>query len=92
MIMLALIVTLSACAFVSNYSHLLNSLLTLELLSVTLYLSIAAIFSSVGSELFYLLFFLVLVVCEGVLGISLLISLAHSHGEDYFKSMNAMQC
>jgi hypothetical protein len=91
-VILAFIVSLSACAFILNYSHLLNRLLTLELLSVVLYLAIAAVFRSMGRELFYLLFFLVLVVCEGVLGLSLLISITHSHGEDYFKSINVTQC
>nr|SBT96174.1 ND4L [Hyalella lucifugax] len=79
-------------AFISNHSHLLNSLLSLEMMSVTIYFLISVVFTSLGLELFYLLFFLVMIVCEGVLGLSLLISLVHSHGEDYFKLFNFIQC
>jgi NADH:ubiquinone oxidoreductase subunit K len=92
MAILVFIVILGACAFILNYGHLLNSLLALELLSVALYLFISIVFRVIGRELFYLLFFLVLVVCEGVLGLSLLIFLTHRHGEDYFKSINTVQC
>jgi NADH-ubiquinone oxidoreductase chain 4L len=86
------LIFLGVCSFVFNYTHLLNRLLTLELLSVITYLLITVVLTFVGAELFYLLFFLVLIVCEGVLGLSLLISLVHSHGEDYFKAMNTVQC
>nr|QQQ88564.1 NADH dehydrogenase subunit 4L [Hyalella tiwanaku] len=83
---------MSLYAFMSNHSHLLNSLLSLEMMSVTIYFLISIVFTSLGLELFYLLFFLVMIVCEGVLGLSLLISLVHSHGEDYFKLFNFIQC
>nr|QQQ88577.1 NADH dehydrogenase subunit 4L [Hyalella solida]QQQ88655.1 NADH dehydrogenase subunit 4L [Hyalella tiwanaku] len=83
---------MSLYAFMFNHSHLLNSLLSLEMMSVTIYFLISVVFTSLGLELFYLLFFLVMIVCEGVLGLSLLISLVHSHGEDYFKLFNFIQC
>nr|QQQ88889.1 NADH dehydrogenase subunit 4L [Hyalella tiwanaku] len=83
---------MSLYAFMVNHSHLLNSLLSLEMMSVTIYFLISVVFTSLGLELFYLLFFLVMIVCEGVLGLSLLVSLVHSHGEDYFKLFNFIQC
>ena len=92
LILWGLLVFFGVCAFVSNHAHLLNSLLTLELLSAVMYMCIAAVFRALGAELFYLLFFLVLIVCEGVLGLSLLISLIHSHREDYFKAISSIQC
>nr|QQQ88798.1 NADH dehydrogenase subunit 4L [Hyalella armata] len=82
----------SIYAFILNYTHLLNSLLSLEMMSVIIYFLTGIVFMRVGVEMFYLLFFLVLVVCEGVLGLSLLISMVYSHGEDYFKLFNSMQC
>nr|QQQ88785.1 NADH dehydrogenase subunit 4L [Hyalella kochi] len=84
--------SMSIYSYIFNYSHLLNSLLSLEMMSVTIYFLIGSTFIYLGLEVFYLLFFLVMVVCEGVLGLSLLISLVHSHGEDYFKLFNFIQC
>nr|QQQ88681.1 NADH dehydrogenase subunit 4L [Hyalella kochi]QQQ88733.1 NADH dehydrogenase subunit 4L [Hyalella sp. 2015-x] len=86
------LLTMSIYVFVTNNSHLLNSLLSLEMMSVTIYFLIGSIFTYLGLEMYYLLFFLIMVVCEGVLGLSLLISLVSSHGEDYFKLFNFMQC
>nr|QQQ88759.1 NADH dehydrogenase subunit 4L [Hyalella tiwanaku] len=82
----------SIYTFILNYTHLLNSLLSLEMMAVIVYFLIALVFMCMGVEMFYLLFFLVLIVCEGVLGLSLLISIVYSHGEDYFKLFNSMQC
>nr|QQQ88902.1 NADH dehydrogenase subunit 4L [Hyalella kochi] len=90
--MILFMLFMSLYTFVMNHSHLLNSLLSLELMSVTIYFLIGVIFTFLGLELFYLLFFLVMVVCEGVLGLSLLIILVHSHGEDYSKTFNFIQC
>nr|QQQ88824.1 NADH dehydrogenase subunit 4L [Hyalella latimana] len=84
--------SMSCYSYIFNHSHLLNSLLSLEMMSVTIYFLIGETFIYLGLEMFYLLFFLVMVVCEGVLGLSLLISLVHSHGEDYFKLFNFIQC
>nr|QQQ88876.1 NADH dehydrogenase subunit 4L [Hyalella kochi] len=84
--------SMSGYSYIFNYSHLLNSLLSLEMMSVTIYFLIGSTFIYLGLEMFYLLFFLVMVVCEGALGLSLLISLVHSHGEDYFKLFNFIQC
>nr|QQQ88668.1 NADH dehydrogenase subunit 4L [Hyalella cajasi] len=92
MLLSLIMLSMSMYSFVMNRTHLLNSLLSLEMMSVTIYFLIGVIFVTLGLELFYLMFFLVLIVCEGVLGISLLVSLVYSHGEDYFKAFNSMQC
>nr|AUO29130.1 NADH dehydrogenase subunit 4L [Platorchestia japonica] len=79
-------------SFILNYSHLLNSLLSLEMISLSVYFLFGVGFVFLGGEMFYLLYFLVMMVCEGVLGLSLLIAITYGFGEDYFKSINVLVC
>lgn len=78
--------------FTLNYSHLLNSLLSLELMSVRIFFLINISFINSGLELFYVLYFLVILVCEGVLGLSLLIVSLYRYGEDYINSFSILIC
>nr|YP_009686640.1 NADH dehydrogenase subunit 4L [Gammarus lacustris]QDS78459.1 NADH dehydrogenase subunit 4L [Gammarus lacustris] len=79
-------------SYILNYSHLLNSLLSLEFLVVIIYwwLSLSVLGSS--GNLFFILFYLVMVVCESVLGLSLFIGSAYSHGSDYMKMYSSLTC
>jgi NADH-ubiquinone oxidoreductase chain 4L len=38
------------------------------------------------------MFFLTFRVCEGALGITVLVSLIRTHGNDYFNSFSILQC
>lgn len=78
--------------FFLNYSHLLNRLLRLELLSVSVFLFIGLNINILGIDLFYLLYFLVILVCEGVLGLSLLIVNCYNYGRDYVRRFNRLVC
>nr|YP_009123035.1 NADH dehydrogenase subunit 4L [Austropotamobius pallipes]AJK90919.1 NADH dehydrogenase subunit 4L [Austropotamobius pallipes] len=77
-------------AFVSNRKHLLNTLLSLEFLMLSNFWVVSLYFSSVGVEIYVVLFFLTLGVCEGALGLSLLVSIVRSHGNDYLAGFNMM--
>nr|AUO29143.1 NADH dehydrogenase subunit 4L [Platorchestia parapacifica] len=79
-------------SFILNYMHLLNSLLSLEMISLSVYFLLSVSFVFLGSEMFYLLYFLVMMVCEGVLGLSILIAVTYGFGGDYFKSINILLC
>nr|YP_009255680.1 NADH dehydrogenase subunit 4L [Stygobromus indentatus]AND97088.1 NADH dehydrogenase subunit 4L [Stygobromus indentatus] len=78
--------------FMLNYIHLLVSLLSLEFISLALFLSLSSMIMFYSSEFFYLLYFIIMIVCEGVLGLVLLVSSVYSHGLDYMKSFNFMLC
>nr|AXI98593.1 NADH dehydrogenase subunit 4L [Pseudoniphargus grandis] len=78
-------------SFVFNYSHLLNSLLSLEFISSSVFFLMAVKFSGLSEEIFSL-YFLVMLVCESVLGLSLLIISIYSHSTDYMKSMSSVLC
>nr|WRK84372.1 NADH dehydrogenase subunit 4L [Parasesarma continentale] len=78
--------------FISYHKHLLNSLLSLEFMMLGIFWLLSLQMTNVGNEIYFSLFFLTLVVCEGALGLTLLILIVRSHGNDYFKSFNILEC
>uniref|UniRef100_UPI00315D5A61 NADH dehydrogenase subunit 4L n=1 Tax=Tuerkayana magnum TaxID=3018951 RepID=UPI00315D5A61 len=79
-------------SFISYHKHLLNSLLSLEFMMLGIFWLLSLQMSNVGSEVYFGLFFLTLTVCEGALGLALLVLIVRSHGNDYFKSFNILEC
>nr|BDL61384.1 NADH dehydrogenase subunit 4l [Guinusia dentipes] len=79
-------------SFVSYHKHLLNSLLSLEFMMLGIFWLLSLQSSMVGNEIYLCLFFLTLTVCEGAIGLSLLVLIVRSHGNDYFKSFNVLEC
>nr|WDS80472.1 NADH dehydrogenase subunit 4L [Nanhaipotamon longhaiense] len=79
-------------SFINYHKHLLNSLLSLEFMMLGVFWLLVLEISSVGSEVYFVLFFLTLVACEGALGLSLLVFIVRSHGSDYFKVINILEC
>nr|QWB85699.1 NADH dehydrogenase subunit 4L [Peithona prionoides] len=63
--------------------HLLIMLLSLELMILSLYFNIFIYLSLVGNEFFFSLIFLTMSVCEGVLGLSILVCMIRTYGNDY---------
>nr|YP_010415154.1 NADH dehydrogenase subunit 4L [Tribolium freemani]URX54548.1 NADH dehydrogenase subunit 4L [Tribolium freemani] len=70
--------------------HLLLMLLSLEYVVLSVYLSLFMYLSLLGNEYFFSMVFLTFTVCEGVLGLSILVSLIRSHGNDYFQSFSTL--
>nr|YP_010166747.1 NADH dehydrogenase subunit 4L [Porhydrus obliquesignatus]QRV62851.1 NADH dehydrogenase subunit 4L [Porhydrus obliquesignatus] len=75
-------------AFVSKRKHLLLMLLSMEFIILSLYGLIFLYLSLYSYEFYFSMMFLVFCVCESVLGLSILVSLIRTHGNDYFFSMN----
>lgn len=78
--------------FVSYRKHLLNSLLRLEFIILGIFSLIINNLSLLGNEIFFSLFFLALAACEGALGLSLLVTMVRSHGNDYFNAFRSLEC
>lgn len=79
-------------SFVLDYSHILTILLRLELISLRIFFLLRRRLAAVGCSLFYVLYFLVIVVCEGVLGLSLLVISSFSYGGDWGKVFSNLLC
>lgn len=78
--------------FVSKRKHLLIILFRLEFIVLGVFMLLSLSFLLFNSEIYFSLFFLTLAVCEGALGISILVSLVRRHGNDYFMSFNILKC
>nr|YP_010621002.1 NADH dehydrogenase subunit 4L [Periplaneta constricta]WAX39385.1 NADH dehydrogenase subunit 4L [Periplaneta constricta] len=78
--------------FSSNRKHLLVTLLSLEFIVLVLFLMLYLYLNMFNYELFFSMVFLTFSVCEGALGLSILVSMIRSHGNDYFQSYVMLQC
>nr|YP_010852804.1 NADH dehydrogenase subunit 4L [Argestina inconstans]WGL40210.1 NADH dehydrogenase subunit 4L [Argestina inconstans] len=74
--------------FVSKHKHLLIILMSLEFIVLSIFFSLMLYLGSVEFSMYMLMVFLVFSVCEGVLGLSILVSMIRTHGNDYFQSFN----
>nr|ANJ70298.1 NADH dehydrogenase subunit 4L [Acilius sulcatus] len=74
--------------FSSKRKHLLLMLLSMEFIILSLYLLMFIYLSMYDHEYYFSMMFLVFCVCESVLGLSILVSLIRTHGNDYFFSLN----
>nr|YP_007374660.1 NADH dehydrogenase subunit 4L [Sirthenea flavipes]ADU58106.1 NADH dehydrogenase subunit 4L [Sirthenea flavipes] len=76
--------------FCSMRKHLLLTLLSLEFLSMCLYLSLFNFLYIYSFSYFFILVFLVFIVCEGALGLAILVSLVRSSGNDHISSLSVL--
>jgi len=87
-----LIFIFSLIIFVSNRKHLLITLISLEFIVLVLYIFIFIFLNYINYDYYYRIVFLTFRVCEGSLGLSILVSLIRTHGNDYFQSYRILQC
>jgi NADH-ubiquinone oxidoreductase chain 4L len=78
--------------FSSSRRHLLITLLRLEFMVLVLFIIIYFYLCMFNYELYFVMLFLVFSVCEGSLGLSILVSIIRGFGTDYFQSYNVLQC
>nr|AAX76845.1 NADH dehydrogenase subunit 4L [Drosophila baimaii] len=76
--------------FVSNRKHLLSMLLSLEFIVLMLFFMLFIYLNMLNYEIYFSMMFLTFSVCEGALGLSILVSMIRTHGNDYFQSFSIM--
>nr|YP_009489591.1 NADH dehydrogenase subunit 4L [Losaria neptunus]SPP23494.1 NADH dehydrogenase subunit 4L [Losaria neptunus] len=76
--------------FVSKHKHLLIVLLSLEFIVLSIFLFMMVMFNFIEYNMYMLMVFLLFSVCEGALGLSILVSMIRTHGNDYFQSFNLL--
>nr|YP_010403092.1 NADH dehydrogenase subunit 4L [Gynaephora rossii]YP_010403105.1 NADH dehydrogenase subunit 4L [Gynaephora groenlandica]UQW19913.1 NADH dehydrogenase subunit 4L [Gynaephora rossii]UQW19926.1 NADH dehydrogenase subunit 4L [Gynaephora groenlandica] len=76
--------------FVLKYKHLLIILLSLEFIVLSIFFLFLIFLSFIDYDLYMLMVFMVFSVCEGALGLSILVSMIRTHGSDYFQSFNLL--
>nr|UZC78772.1 NADH dehydrogenase subunit 4L [Nephrotoma sp.] len=78
--------------FVFNCKHLLIMLLSLEFMVLSLFMFMVIYLSFYNFEMYFSMLYLTFCVCEGALGLSILVSMIRTHGNDYFNSFSILQC
>nr|YP_007026042.1 NADH dehydrogenase subunit 4L [Spodoptera exigua]AFQ31567.1 NADH dehydrogenase subunit 4L [Spodoptera exigua]QMQ99640.1 NADH dehydrogenase subunit 4L [Spodoptera exigua]QTZ20308.1 NADH dehydrogenase subunit 4L [Spodoptera exigua]UDP55410.1 NADH dehydrogenase subunit 4L [Spodoptera exigua]CAB4246800.1 unnamed protein product [Spodoptera exigua] len=76
--------------FVSKHKHLLIVLLSLEFIVLSIFFFLLVYLIFIEYDMYMLMLFLVFSVCEGALGLSILVSMIRTHGNDYFQSFNLL--
>nr|YP_010044330.1 NADH dehydrogenase subunit 4L [Kallima paralekta]ADI75300.1 NADH dehydrogenase subunit 4L [Kallima inachus]QPF23480.1 NADH dehydrogenase subunit 4L [Kallima paralekta]WAW79858.1 NADH dehydrogenase subunit 4L [Kallima inachus] len=74
--------------FVSKHKHLLIVLLSLEFMVLSIFFFLMMYLMMLNYNMYMLMVFLVFSVCEGALGLSILVSMIRTYGNDYFQSYN----
>lgn len=76
--------------FVSKHKHLLIVLLRLEFIVLRIFFFLLVYLIFIEYDIYILMLFLVFSVCEGALGLSILVSIIRTHGNDYFQRFNLL--
>nr|UKG18958.1 NADH dehydrogenase subunit 4L [Dendrolimus punctatus]UMI33214.1 NADH dehydrogenase subunit 4L [Dendrolimus punctatus] len=76
--------------FVSKHKHLLIVLLSLEFIVLSIFFFMLLMLNFIENDMYLLMVFLVFSVCEGSLGLSILVSMIRTHGNDYFQSFSLL--
>nr|AFY16880.1 NADH dehydrogenase subunit 4L [Perittopus sp. HL-2012] len=76
--------------FCSLRKHLLLTLLSLEYLVITLFLLFFLFLYNFGFEYNFIVVFLTFSVCEGVLGLAILVSMIRCHGNDNLMNLSSL--
>uniref|UniRef100_A0AAU6QFL2 NADH-ubiquinone oxidoreductase chain 4L n=1 Tax=Nepsalus decorillus TaxID=2950594 RepID=A0AAU6QFL2_9NEOP len=77
-------------SYVLKRKHLLSMLLSLEFIVLSLFFLLIMSLMHFNFEFFFSMIFLTFSVCEGSLGLSILVSMVRTHGNDYFQSLNIL--
>nr|AND96625.1 NADH deshydrogenase subunit 4L [Euoniticellus intermedius] len=77
-------------SFSIKRKHLLLMLLSLEIIVLSLFFNLFIYLSYYTFEYFFSMVFLTMSVCEGALGLSILVLLIRTHGNDYFNIFNIL--
>nr|UQT69119.1 NADH dehydrogenase subunit 4L [Tomostethus sp. 1 QHW-2022a] len=73
-----------------NRFYLLMILLSLEFIVLIIYFQLIFFLNFLEMELFFSMIFLVFSVCEGVLGLSILVLMIRVNGNDYFQVLSIL--
>nr|QFK68881.1 NADH dehydrogenase subunit 4L [Graphium doson] len=76
--------------FVSKHKHLLIVLLSLEFIVLSIFFFMLMFLNFTNNDMYMLMIFLLFSVCEGALGLSILVSMIRTHGNDYFQSFSLL--
>nr|YP_010487092.1 NADH dehydrogenase subunit 4L [Eupatorus sukkiti]UWI70876.1 NADH dehydrogenase subunit 4L [Eupatorus sukkiti] len=77
-------------SFCMKRKHLLLMLLSLEFVMLSLYFNLFLYLMYFNYEFYFSMVFISMSVCEGALGLSILVSMVRTHSNDYFQTFNIL--
>nr|UFR82886.1 NADH dehydrogenase subunit 4L [Mecynorhina polyphemus] len=77
-------------SFCIKRKHLLMMLLSLEFIILSLYFNLYIYLMYFSYEYYFGMIFLTMSVCEGALGLAILVAMVRSHGNDHFQTFNVL--
>nr|YP_009057650.1 NADH dehydrogenase subunit 4L [Myrmeleon immanis]AHY39233.1 NADH dehydrogenase subunit 4L [Myrmeleon immanis] len=90
--LMATVMFISGClSYALKRKHLLSMLLSLEFIVLSLFFMLIFYLMYYEFEYYFSMIFLTFSVCEGALGLSILVSMVRTHGNDYFQSFSVLQ-
>ena len=78
--------------FCYKRKHLLMVLLRLEYIVLLIFIILSFFFCLIQFNLYISIIYLVFSVCEGALGLGILVSIVRFYGNDYFQSFVVLRC
>nr|QWQ55621.1 NADH dehydrogenase subunit 4L [Ruidocollaris sinensis] len=90
--MMYLIMGMGVWVFCSKRKHLLVTLLSLEFIMLSLFLMLYIMLNMFECEMYFSMVFLTFSVCEGALGLAILVSMVRVWGNDFFSTFGVLQC
>nr|UVW93499.1 NADH dehydrogenase subunit 4L [Rivularia ovum] len=83
---------MSVLALAFQYKHLLSALLSLEAMTVNLFIMLFLMTDNIMLSGETSLIFITLGACEASLGLSILVSMIRTRGNDYVSSFSTQKC
>nr|YP_010564698.1 NADH dehydrogenase subunit 4L [Lordithon arcuatus]UZA61075.1 NADH dehydrogenase subunit 4L [Lordithon arcuatus] len=77
-------------SFCLKRKHFLLMLMSLEFVVISLFMNLFYFLSFFNYEQYFVMIFLTMSVCEGALGLSILVSMIRTHGNDYFQTFSIL--
>nr|YP_008378750.1 NADH dehydrogenase subunit 4L [Brachycybe lecontii]AFR77047.1 NADH dehydrogenase subunit 4L [Brachycybe lecontii] len=79
-------------SFLSMRKHVLSMLLSIEFMMIGVFYIFCLSMMNFLGEIYFFILFLSFVACEGSLGLSIIILLTRSKGNDYIFNLNLLKC
>nr|AWN56247.1 NADH dehydrogenase subunit 4L [Euborellia annulipes] len=72
----------------SKRKHLLPILLSMEMMILAIFSNLVFLLNIMSLDFMFIMVFLTFAVCEGSLGLSILVSMVRSYGNDFIQNLN----
>nr|AWU49034.1 NADH dehydrogenase subunit 4L [Pseudophacopteron sp. DMP-2018] len=79
-------------SFLINMKHILLMLMSLEFMGLIMLVVIISLINKYNTDYHFSMYFVVILVCESVLGVSMLTLFIRSLGSDYLKCSSLILC